>query len=251
MAAKFVIVSAPRTGSTLLVKTLNQVEGICCHGELLLPKHVRGLEDGFDTYSASPEQRQARASDLLEDRNSDPVGFVSRALESAESAVGLKVIYEDLLKPRWRDVLAWLLQQSDMHFIHLVRENTLRRYISEQVMLAGGAIHSDMGGGSTRKAQVKIDPAAFELRCKQIEAEAAAVISALGAKPLQRIRYEDLASRLPETINEICQFLDVSSGGNDMKPALQKVGQHELEGVVLNYQDILQHPVTRPFLQMD
>ena len=53
MSVKFVIVGAPRTGSTLLVKTLNSLDGVCCHGELLNVPMVRGYEDGFDLLTAS------------------------------------------------------------------------------------------------------------------------------------------------------------------------------------------------------
>ena len=54
----FVIVGAPRTGSTLLVKTLNSLAGVCCHGELLGSQNVRGYEDGFDLVNASKSERE-------------------------------------------------------------------------------------------------------------------------------------------------------------------------------------------------
>ena len=38
MGNRFIIIGAPRTGSTLLVRTLNSIDGICCHGELLADK---------------------------------------------------------------------------------------------------------------------------------------------------------------------------------------------------------------------
>ncbi len=81
-AIKFVIVGAPRTGSTLLVKTLNNLDGVCCHGELLGPENVRGYEDGFDLVKASKSEREARSQRLLLERNSDPIGFIDRTLTS-------------------------------------------------------------------------------------------------------------------------------------------------------------------------
>ena len=251
MTAKFVILSAPRTGSTLLVKTLNTVPGICCHGELFLPKHVRGLEDGFDALNATPEQRQARASELLQARDSDPVDFIANALNRPSGAVGLKIIYEDLLKPRWQKVLTWMLDQPDMHFIHLVRDNALRRYISERVMQEGGAIHSGMGGGSKRKVQVSIDPLAFERRCNEIEAEALKVEEKLGGKPIHRVQYESLANDLASSIANICRFLGMEASGLQVEPALQKVGHQDLQAAVLNYQELMDHPATRPYVLME
>lgn len=251
MTAKFVILSAPRTGSTLLVKTLNTVPGICCHGELFLPKHVRGLEDGFDALNATPEQRQARATELLRARESDQVEFIANALNRPGGAVGLKIIYEDLLKPRWRTVLTWMLEQPDMHFIHLVRDNALRRYISERVMQEGGAIHSGMGGGSKRKVQVSIDPLAFEGRCKEIALEAQRVERALVDKPILQVQYESLAKNLPSSVANICRFLGMEVSELQVEPALQKVGHQDLQAAVLNYQELLDHPVTRPYVLME
>ena len=65
MRVKFVIVGAARTGSTLLVRTLNTLEGVRCHGELLGPENVRGYEDGFDLVKASKSEREARTRRLL------------------------------------------------------------------------------------------------------------------------------------------------------------------------------------------
>ena len=81
MSTKFVIVGAPRTGSTLLVKTLNTLDGVRCHGELLGLDTVRGYEDGFDLANASKQARDDRSQRLLQARNQDPVGFIEQALE--------------------------------------------------------------------------------------------------------------------------------------------------------------------------
>ena len=62
MSVTFVIVGAPRTGSTLLVRTLNSIDGIRCHGELLGEEAVRGYEDGFDAAEATLDARQARSA---------------------------------------------------------------------------------------------------------------------------------------------------------------------------------------------
>ena len=92
MPISFVIVGAPRTGSTLLVKTLNSLPGVCCHGELLGSQNVRGYEDGFDLVNASKSEREERLQRLLLERDSDPVGFMQRALSSDNTACGFKAL---------------------------------------------------------------------------------------------------------------------------------------------------------------
>lgn len=251
MATKFLILSAPRTGSTLLVRTLNSITGICCHGELFLPAQVRGLRDDFDPLAASPEQRRARAEQLLQARNRDPSAFLQDALERAQAAVGLKIIYEDFLRQRWQAALQAAIARPDIRFIHLRRRNALRRYVSEQVMHAGGAIHSDMGGRKHRQVTVEISPAAFASRQRELEREAEQALALLGDKPVLDVDYEDLAGRLQPTIAAICDFIGIATAPRAVEPGLRKVGQQDLSAAVLNYQDLVDDPLTRPFTRMD
>ena len=101
----FVIVCAPRTGSTLLVRTLQQIGGITCHGELLLGHRVRDYRDSFNVLQVSAEQRAARAERLLQERAANPRKFIDIALHTEAAATGMKVIYEDFLDPRWSDAI--------------------------------------------------------------------------------------------------------------------------------------------------
>ncbi|RLQ22196.1 sulfotransferase [Seongchinamella sediminis] len=251
MPSRFFILSAPRTGSTLLVRTLNSIDGICCHGELFLPGQVRGLRDDFDPLTASPAQRQARSEHLLQARNADPAAFLRDALARPQAAVGLKIIYQDFLNSRWQAALRAAIARPDIRFIHLRRRNALRRYVSEQVMHAGGAIHSDMGGGKNRRVAVDISPQAFASRQRQLEQEAEQVLAMLGARPVLDIDYEDLADNLQPTMAGICDFLGIATPAQDVEPGLHKVGQQDLSVAVLNYQDLVDSPLTRPFTRMD
>ena len=87
MTARFVIVGAPRTGSTLLVRTLNGISGVRCHGELLQRNVVRGLEDGFDPEQATADERKARAQRLYDEREAGPVEFIEKALSGDNLAL--------------------------------------------------------------------------------------------------------------------------------------------------------------------
>ena len=60
MSTRFVIVGAARTGSTLLVRTLNSIDGVCCHGELLA-QHATGLQ-GLETNLARAAAAAATAA---------------------------------------------------------------------------------------------------------------------------------------------------------------------------------------------
>jgi LPS sulfotransferase NodH len=244
MGTKFVIVGAPRTGSTLLVKTLNSLDGVCCHGELLGPEHVRGYEDGFDLVKASKEEREARSKRLLLDRNANPVDFIDRIITANQRATGFKALYSAFLDPRWGEVVAFLQTSPAVKFIHLTRKNTLRRYISEQTLLEGGPNHSGAGGKSDMPITVRVDIDAFLRRSSQIEAEGNEIRSLLAKQNVLDINYEELSADTPAAVARVCAFLGLVTSPSDIKPALSKVGAANLSDSVSNYQELLDHPAT-------
>jgi LPS sulfotransferase NodH len=245
MTTKFVIVGAPRTGSTLLVRTLNQLDGVCCHGEILGDDHVRGFEDGVDLVAMSHQERAARLERLLLERDSDPVGFVDRALEMGRAATGFKALYSALLNPRWRDVLTRLQGMDDLRFIHLTRTNGLRRFISEQILLQGGPNHSGPGGKSEVAMQVHVDIDLFERRSAELAAQARQIDALLCGQPVLPITYEALSADTVATVAQACRFLGLDTAASAITPALQKVGATDLWHSVSNYQELLDHPATR------
>jgi len=245
MRIKFVIVGAPRTGSTLLVKTLNNVDGVCCHGELLGPENVRGYEDGFDLVNASKSEREQRTQRLLLDRNTYPVSFIDRALTSAHTATGFKALYSAFLRPQWHEVIAFLQTIPDIRFIHLTRKNSLRRFISEQILLEGGPNHSGAGGKSEIPIKVYVDIDAFMHKSSQIEAQRMELSALLSKQRVLDITYEELSAATAATVARVCRFIGLTILPSAIEPALHKVGATDLSDSVSNYQELLDHPATR------
>ena len=248
MSVKFIIVGAPRTGSTLLVRTLNSLNDIRCHGELLGPDNVRGYEDGFDLLAASKSERDDRIKRLVEERNVDPSAFIHKALTSKYNATGFKSLYSSFANPRWKQVTDALLDSNDIRFIHLTRNNSLRRYTSEQVFQAGGANHSAEGGRADKRVTVDIDIEAYLARCAEIESQARELVTRLAGQALLDISYEALAADTGEAVAHVCQFLGMDIAASGIEPALQKVGAPDLRDTVSNYQELLDHEATRALL---
>lgn len=247
----FVIVGAPRTGSTLLVKTLNSLAGVCCHGELLGAKNVRGYEDGFDLVEASKGEREARLQNLLLARDLDPIGFIQKALAKDNTACGFKALYSAFLDPRWIIIRHWLLQAPEIRFIHLKRKNALRRFISEQILLEGGPNHSGAGGKSEIPIKVHIDIDTFQKRCVEIEAEHSALTAMLLHQDVLHLNYEELSADTATTLGRVCEFLTLDRDPLNIEPALQKVGSANLQDSVSNFQELLDNNITRTMALMD
>ncbi|MFT4614317.1 MAG: LPS sulfotransferase NodH [Bacteroidia bacterium] len=245
MGVKFVIVGAPRTGSTLLVRTLNQLSGVCCHGELLQLKMVRGYEDGFNPEKHIAQEREARTQRLLAERDADPVEFIRQALNTDAAATGMKITYDVFFKPEWESVVDLLISEGNIKFIHLIRNNGLRRYVSEEILYAGGPNHSAPGGRSQETMQIDIDVDAFIARQKLMLANGDSFRARVAGLPLHELSYEELAQDIADSISRICQFLDPGIDATGIVPALEKVGAADLRQSVSNYQDLLQHEATQ------
>lgn len=250
MSNKFIIIGAPRTGSTLLVRTLDSIDGICCHGELLADR-VRGFQDGFDPGQASKAERDARLARLSEERDADPTGFILRALDCGSVAGGFKALYSALLDPRWQDVGDALVELPVLKVIHLVRHNSLRRFVSDQVMQSGGANHSGAGGRGDIRLKVDIDIDAFQRVTAELEAQGARLLERFADKPILPVSYEQLAANTSDTVLSVCRFLGIGDLPNEIAPALSKVGAADLRDSVSNYQALLDHPATRDLVEAD
>ncbi len=245
MSIKFVIVAAARTGSTLLVRTLNSLDSVCCHGELLNIPVVRSFSDGFDPEHATQAERGQRGARLLQQRDEDPVGFIQAALSSDNAATGFKALYGALLNPHWRAVTDSLLATPDIKFIHLVRRNQLRRFVSEKILRAGGPNHSGAGGRSEQRVKVHIDVADFLHNCREVERERDEILALLAGRDILEAAYEDLAADTGSMVSEICRFLRMDIAPATVNPALRKVGAADLSESVSNFQELMDHQATR------
>ena len=246
---KFLIIGAARTGSTLLVKTLNSIEGVVCHGELLGPNKVRGFEDGVDLEHTSAEERKAREEALLARRSADTLGFLHEAMSGAGQAAGFKMIYSTFALEQWQGEVESLLADDSLWYIHLQRENNLRRYISEEIANNGGPIHSGAGGRADVAASIEVDIEAFLANTAQTEREHAAIAARLPAARTLDVSYESLAGDTAGTVRAVCEFLGVDPGAQPITAALAKVGAQDLRETVSNYAELAEHPVTRALLE--
>ena len=224
---------------------------MCCHGELLGPQNVRGYEDGFDLVQASNSEREARTQRLLLQRNTDPVGFIDRILTAHHCATGFKALYSAFLNPRWQEVITFLQTTPAVRFIHLTRKNSLRRFISEQILLEGGPNHSGAGGRSEIPITLHVDIDAFLRRSSQLAAEAIEIDALLSNQTVLDITYEELSADTAATVARVGQFLTLANIPSDAKPALNKVGAANLSDSVSNFQELLDHPATRSLALMD
>jgi hypothetical protein len=128
-SSRFIIICPARTGSTMLMHSLNSHPEIICHGEVMAPENRADLV-GLNFHIESPLRDK-----LTQLREQDPISFLDNFVlhPGSYGAVGLKFKYEELSLPSYKAVLDYLISRKDILIIHLTRKNLLKRYLSQAI----------------------------------------------------------------------------------------------------------------------
>ncbi len=124
----FVILSAPRSGSTHLVNLLCRHPEVACHGEVFGKKRVL-------FWGAGAERNKPLAEELFALRDADAEGFLERifGLNMGRTHVGFKIFEE-----HGRQIIDRLIDDVGIKKIFLYRGNILAAYSSSVVAKATG-----------------------------------------------------------------------------------------------------------------
>ena len=126
---RLVIISGPRTGSSLLIQMLRAHDQVLMHGEPFHEFDVRGSKkDGFDGGIKIEDA-------IYEQRHSDPQKLLEAITATAtKELVGFKLFRKHVPSHKLGDVLQWAT-----HVIWLTREDRLAQYVSICLALKSGS----------------------------------------------------------------------------------------------------------------
>ena len=153
-AIRLVLLSAPRSGSTLLVEMLRTHEQILMHGEPFHRSDLRGsAKDGFAGNVSVGDGAFAR-------RRSAPLGLLE---EIASKAAGRRVVGFKLFSKHleWENLPVFL--QWATHLVLLRRSNALEQYVSICLAQKSNvwATYADTAKPSVHELNVTISPDLF------------------------------------------------------------------------------------------
>jgi pyrimidine deaminase RibD-like protein/catechol 2,3-dioxygenase-like lactoylglutathione lyase family enzyme/LPS sulfotransferase NodH len=224
---RFVVISAPRTGSNYLCSLLDSHPEILCHHELFNLDGIR--------YSLSKSEGFSLGS--IAERDADPVGFVHRAWRehSGARAVGFKLARRH---PEFvfRDVLA----DQGVRKIVLRRRNRLKTFVSELVARKEQRwTHYD--ASPSKLPNITVDVRLDDLRAYVQQQEAfygrvLRVLESRGQAPIM-VDYEDLF--LPETQARLLGALGFE--GRDLEGVrgrTPKRNPDDLRATIANYDEL-------------
>jgi LPS sulfotransferase NodH len=129
---RFVIVTTARTGSNLLVRTINRAPKITCYGEIM--KQEFRQESSAEQFFLQLSEILGLSVQYLEKLQvNNPSEFLNLIFDSKNAGIlGFKLFYrharEDVRKTIWQG----LQEHQEIKIIHLLRRNLLDTYMSLQ-----------------------------------------------------------------------------------------------------------------------
>lgn len=130
----FIILGTQRSGTTMLVNSLNKLEGITCFGEILTEK-VPGNNSLNHWQPEMIKQRKQKQDNcfgkwLQDNPNGQLHDFLDYTF-SKDKIVGIKMLYEHL-KKRWNEIEEYI-NKRDIKILYIYKQNTLKQAISHKL----------------------------------------------------------------------------------------------------------------------
>ncbi len=235
----FIIVGMPRTGSTLLLRALQQHPDIQAYSELfhwleaerMAAYHVihfKSAAIGFDSGTGN-------ALEFLRE-------WVWGQTNAHFKAVGFKIFAEHAVENSSPDFFQSLLREfPGLHVIHIQRPNYLDVFVSWLMAQQTGEWFIPSDGVSAKASDKTISPApdeadAFFAKMESADRFFADTFSGGSYLP---IFYEDLSRNLQETCGQVFQFLGV--GASPVTPLIKKQIERGIPEIIRNYRQLSEH----------
>ncbi|MEP7319818.1 MAG: hypothetical protein ABI921_13780 [Panacibacter sp.] len=232
---KFVVFTTPRTGSSLLVKTLDTHPAIFCAGELFFFK--KGI---FHTEAQYPFLRIPFIGNKLNYLVNYPFiflslkGFLNKFYDSktAKAAAGFKLMH---FQTYYTPGVMKYLQTNQVKTLVLIRKNVLRNTLSDLRARSTKVYHNEGGNKSTAIPKFKVDIQELAKKMQQIGGFNRQLEN--DSKNLDRkiIYYEDFEN-WDAAISGILQYLNVDN--IPLQAASKKLNPEKLEDMLENYAEV-------------
>jgi LPS sulfotransferase NodH len=233
----FFILTAPRSGSTVLTRTLDQHPQIFCAGELFHPSDkIYHPEWHFPFIGVKKKKGFSRqifsVTNYIKGYTSG-VSFIKKFYNTRnEKAIrGFK-----LMNGHTKDFpTIWnYLKGQDLKIIVLIRKNTFREALSSFRARKIGVFHSAEDSSLADK-KINVDAALLKKRVDELEAINANLLQLSEGKDRIIITYEEF-EEWQTMLDKVFDFLNVEK--IEMQPELRKISAANWRNGVENYQQV-------------
>lgn len=208
----FVILSEPRSGSTLLHTYLNSHTQIKSYGEVLR----ENLEERPDRTIKDPLSKLA-----------------FKPHTPALKAIGLKLFYEYYEHPLYAESFKNVIDRKDIKIIHLIRRDPLKVYTSLKIAQKTNVWSTLKSADANRIQKIQIDCEDYTSFLKSYLKHQQLFSAMFTDHPLLEIAYEDLAKNPGQTLYTVQEFLGVKP--KKLFSLLKKQNPDSLQSLVVNY----------------
>lgn len=239
----FVVLAAPRSGSTWLIDLIGHTTGTSVYGELFIPRRKPGSERRMSAETAAYLDLSFRGFPLF--CETPMRGFAVRPLRTfaylnrlfvKPERVGFKLMYANIV--HFPEVWAYVVWKR-LPVLHLVRENHLDSYLSSQMRYLTNTVHSLVGEAGPSGVRIELDTADLlrSMRRSRRNLRIARALLQLSRVPHLEIRYESLVQNM-ELISEVCEFLRLGSRTGPVDSNLRKLVTATHTELIGNYAEV-------------
>lgn len=238
--APFVILSQPRTGSTLVCSLLCSHPGIralvepinpVCHNHHMKP--IKGSKCLLPEVMV--QNNIVRALELLFDRDPPPDKWVL-SKKVATHAAGFKIMMHQLIALKSKDIFWKYLADNKIKVILVFRHNIVMQYISD--LIVQETRQSACWDGKVLTAQVTVPINTLESNIRRIMFEKRYLINSVDKYGLdkRRLKYEDFKDDI-SPVNNLLPWLIGESANLTTK--LSKQNPDSIMARVKNYNELI------------
>jgi hypothetical protein len=238
MKKRFLIVCQARTGSSMLASAMQKHPEICAHGEVL---NLR-TDDNLEFYGIDYNFPGGILDYLRKERNRAPDEYLDRYVfyPGRFKAAGFKFKYEEMANPLFSSAKNYVLRNTDIHVIHMTRNNLWQRFLSEYI-----ALNITKRFNSTERV-IEVQDTTFHLDPDMVHYAMDQSLqwqehhrTIFARHPVTEVTYEDFTTIPADTFRRVTDFLGV--GRLPFEPATTKINKSQPdEALIENYDEICQ-----------
>jgi len=234
---KFVVFTTPRTGSSLLVKTLDSHPNIFCAGELFFFKgsiYHNETHYPFWKFPVGPKLNYiinyAKLFFTL-------TGFLNEFYKTNDESIKAKGFKLMLFQTFYIPGIFRCLKRCDAKVIVLIRKNILRNALSDLRARSTKVYHKGDDVATITIPKFRVDVNELKKKLKQIGSFNNRLLNVTANLNRKIIYYEDFEN-WEETISDVLKYLHVEDVPLDA--ASKKLNPHSLEDMLGNFEEVEQ-----------
>jgi len=231
---KFVVLSQPRTGSTLLCSLFSSHPGVRCLIEPINPEtHTHHMQPIADSNCLLPEamvqDRLSDAMDLLLSQEVLPDQWVL-SKKAGAVASGFKIMAHQLQALKHEELFWQYLRANKIKVILVFRHNIVMQYVSD--LIVKETRQAACWGDDPIQAKVEVPIDSLERNIRRIMREKKYLIAKCHGLQHKRLRYEQFKDNY-EPVEKVLEWLIGEK--YSVKSRLQKQNPDSLRERVINF----------------